>query len=166
MWVCTIADNRMIDFCFISFHSFIPFSPFISFPCPFLESGEQNSSTELGMGVCVRLHPCHEGAVLRKSFRKQPSFMLTRGELGRTNNKKGQVKARAFRLQQCVFVSFLKALPSPHFSFYSLSGLRSSGCFPTRGRHRNGCLSCDLAMTVGFWALSIPKRGKRVSSRM
>lgn len=119
-----------------------------------IRGAEEQPRASAGMGVRVRLHPCHEGActraLLRKSFRKQPSFMLTQGELGGTNNKKGQVRAKAFRLTCCSSVCL--SLPSPLQLL-----LTGTVTFLWVFSHQD-CLSCDLAMAVGFQALSIPKK--------
>lgn len=121
-----------------------------------------------GTGVCVRLHPCHGGAgpaqepCLGNPSGSSPALCSHKGNWGGKKQQKRASQSQSIHdvLQQCVFVSFLKALPEPRLSFYSLSGLG----FSDQGQWQ--CLSRDLAVTVASRALSIPKRGKAVSSRM
>lgn len=115
-------------------------------------------TTSAGMVVCVSLDAHHEGArtgtraVLRKFFRKQPRFMLTRGGIeGKKPHPKTEKPSQTQSiqtnlLQQRVFISFLKLLPTLLSSFYLLSGL----CFWVFSHQLQQqelpSLFCDLGM--------------------
>lgn len=112
-----------------------------------IRGAEQQHRASAGLGVRVRLRPCHEAAGLAQGpcigspSGSSPALCSHKGNWGRQTTKKGKSKPKHCDvLQQCVFVSFLKALPKPHFSFYWLAGLRFSGCFPT-GAVTGTCLS-------------------------
>lgn len=101
--------------------------------------------------------------VRRKFFRKQPRFMLTPGGIkGRGRSKKTPSRSQSIQthvLQQCVFITFLKAPPNSHFTFQLLlTQGYVSGCFPTSGSGRNRCLSSATWVCRRLSGPSLPKK--------